>query len=829
MTRVHPQGEKPLRWGLQGKLILSMLLVGLVPLLVGLYMAFLQGTREIEEVSGASFTGLADETARKLDLVLGEEVTKTAQIASNLHVVQALERRRDQLLDLSDEQRQARITKEAQAWQEQILAVAEPVLTGRLADLLRQYHGGTDGAPGHPVTVVTRSATLALFITDQAGVLLASLNSLPAYAHASEPWWQGAFNHGVGKPFVENITFDPRFESHTVTLSLPIMDGIRYQAIGVLHRVYDAQELLAPSIYPIRFGKTGHVMLIDSEGMVLSCPILPTGTRLADEALIPLVTPTQPGWVRAPSDGHGGTLKSIIGFSTLPETSRMTRDSTNRNWHTFVWQSSEELFAPVNHLLSWISVFGLVALGLLVTLGYVASSRIVTPIRRLQEAARLIGRGELKEPMTIKTGDEIEDLADEINRMNAQLEIAFAGLTDQVEFKSQEVAYLQKVTDQILNNISTPIVMFDQEERVLYANQAAKEAFGLTEADFERAGLFDLLPVTDTARARLRHELQAQRIRSEAPSESAGTRVPSSSPSEIRDPLSPVATGTPGTDRPELPIGPRTYRYEWLRISGRLGEPDRIGLAFRDMTEEILMQDRLIQAEKSGSLGVLSAGIGHELNNPLFGILGLGEAIQEESDLSKAKAFARDIVQHGRRMATIIRDFTGMVSVGGRKQWVPVDLNEQLDQALQLAQRDPEGATLDVHRNYQPLPKIDAIPDELRQAFLNVIVNSVQAAGGKGQLTLTTDCQGDRITVTIRDTGPGIQKAHLTKIFDPFFTTKGQGEGSGLGLTVAHRIVTKYGGRMHIDSEEGQGTVCRMTFPLQPSSQPQEISHDAVT
>ncbi len=103
MTRVHPQGEKPLRWGLQGKLILSMLLVGLVPLLVGLYMAFLQGTREIEEVSGASFTGLADETARKLDLVLGEEVTKTAQIASNLHVVQALERRRDQLLDLSDE------------------------------------------------------------------------------------------------------------------------------------------------------------------------------------------------------------------------------------------------------------------------------------------------------------------------------------------------------------------------------------------------------------------------------------------------------------------------------------------------------------------------------------------------------------------------------------------------------------------------------------------------------------------------------------------------------------------------------------------------------
>ena len=84
----------------------------------------------------------------------------------------------------------------------------------------------------------------------------------------------------------------------------------------------------------------------------------------------------------------------------------------------FVWQSSDELFAPIEHLFTWVAVFGLLSIILLGMLGYIAASRIVTPIRRLQETAKLIGRGDWQEPITIKTGDEIEELADEINRMN---------------------------------------------------------------------------------------------------------------------------------------------------------------------------------------------------------------------------------------------------------------------------------------------------------------------------------------------------------------------------------------------------------------------------
>ena len=260
------------------------------------------------------------------------------------------------------------------------------------------------------------------------------------------------------------------------------MDSIRYQAIGVLHRIYDAKEFFSPSIDTIRFGKTGHVMLIDSNGVVLSCPILPTGASLNDPDLISLVTPMHNGWTLAPSDGHGGQQSSIIGFAPIPNASRITQASTNKGWHMFVWQSSGELFAPIDQLNFWISIFGILAVGLLVTLGFIASGRIVTPIRQLQKAAKLIGSrewqveagkriggGQWEEPVTIKTGDELEELAEEVNKMSRQLASTFSGLESQVELKTQ-----------VLNSIPDPVIMLNENIEVEYLNQAFKEAFQLT-------------------------------------------------------------------------------------------------------------------------------------------------------------------------------------------------------------------------------------------------------------------------------------------------------------------------------------------------------------
>ena len=520
-------------------------------------------------------------------------------------------------------------------------------------------------------------------------------------------------------------------------------------------------------LIPFGSGKTGHVMLIDSRGIVINCPILPTGNQVPDNHVISLVTPPQPGWVKAPSDGHGGEGTSIIGYASLPGISQITQDSTNQSWHTFVWQSSEELFAPVHHLLTWISVFGCIAVGLLVSLGFIAASRIVTPIRQLQQAAGLIARGELKEPISIKTGDELEDLADEINRMNAQLEVSFAGLSDQVEQKTQEVQSLQKATDQILESVSTPIVMVNRQEQIQYANRAAKEAFLLEEPPLingQLPKLFDLLSVDAPAQERLREELK---VLTTAPADSPGQKRKDDSQHSsvsLYDPLDPKLEVTPSPARKEVQIGSNIFRYEWFQVSAHSQKDERIGLIFRDTTEESQRQDQLIQAEKSGSLGVLTAGIGHELNNPLFGILGLGEAIQDETDLKKIQTYAKDIVQHGKRMSTTIKDFTGLVRGDVKDRLIAVDLNEQLTTALDLIPSPHEEKDqLVIQTHLHPLPTILAIPDELRQAFVNIFLNAIQAMKGRGTLTVSSDTSEGTIRIQIQDTGPGIPKGFFVK------------------------------------------------------------------
>lgn len=800
------------RWGLKTKVILSMLLVGVIPLVVGLGMAFWQGSQEIREVSGESFKALATEAARKLDLLLVEEIAHTARIANDPAIIHALEQRRDMQ---SDSTRQiSALADFERRWAARDAAAIKSLTENPLSTLLREYYTGSHSAPGQLLPQVVRASTKLLFLTDAQGTLVATMTEHPALRHQKAQWWQGAFNKAVGKLYIEDVRFDDQVNAYVFSISLPIMDSLRYEVIGVLHRVIDAKEFFSPATHVTRFGKTGHVMLIDTKGIVVSCPILPTGVPLSDPNLIPLVTPEHPGWVQASSDGHGGQSTSVIGFAPLPETSRATNSSTGSgSWHTFVWQSSDELFAPIQHLFTWVTAFGAVAVLLLASLGYVAAGRIVTPVRQLQRAAQSIGRGELRTPIQIQTGDELEDLAEEFNRMNQQLKAAFTGLTDQVKLKTQEVQVLQQSTDQILDAVPTPILLIDAHEVVRYINQAARESFKVQEPMSGRS-LFTILPLDPAVQKKLQAEFRTNGDTSSAAADSERVTGP-------RDPLAPSADHESSSHRSELHIGSRIYHYQWFRLPARPGEEDSIGLVLRDTTDESRLQDQLVQAEKTGSLGVLTAGIGHELNNPLFGIIGLGEVIQEEQDLEHIRTCARDIVAHGRRMATIVRDFTGVTNREAFDRQVPVYLEQILDQVLATAQTTVEMKDVVIHKTYAGNTPVLVFPDQLRQALVNLVTNAAQAMKGTGTLTLTTGVSDHTATATIADSGPGISKAHLSKIFDPFFTTKGQGEGSGLGLTVARRIIRKFGGDLRIESVEGQGTTCIVTLPISSPLSPE--------
>ncbi|HET8759562.1 MAG TPA: cache domain-containing protein, partial [Nitrospiria bacterium] len=422
------------RWGLKGRLVSLTLVVGTVPLVLGIGTAYLQGTRELHATIGASFAGLATESARKLDLVFDDELARLTQVAQDRVIVDALIERAS---DASTDQ------DEGTRWTARDATLVRRITEGPVAARLMQYLPAQ--APGQPVAQ-------ALLVTDASGRLVASTSAAVRYASDNETWWRKAMANGEGHAYVGNVAFDSALNTYVFHLSTPVAKGRRDRPVGVVHRVFDAKAYFAPYVSPIRFGKTGHVMLIDSAGTVMSCPVLPTGTQLADAELVSLVTPPYAGWDNTPSDGHGGHASSLVGFSPLTDTNRFTLASTGTSWHTFAWQSTDELFAPTRRLLAWVAGIGLAAIGLLGTLGYVAAIRIVRPIRSLQQGAALIGRNELKEPIVVSTGDEIQGLAEEINRMNSRLQDAFSGL-------NQEVRSLQAYNEQILNSVPNPIVM----------------------------------------------------------------------------------------------------------------------------------------------------------------------------------------------------------------------------------------------------------------------------------------------------------------------------------------------------------------------------------
>ncbi len=234
---------------------------------------------------------------------------------------------------------------------------------------------------------------------------------------------------------------------------------------------------------------------------------------------------------------------------------------------------------------------------------------------------------------------------------------------------------------------------------------------------------------------------------------------------------------------------------------------------FQDITKQKTLQEELIQTEKLAGIGTLVSGIAHEINNPLGGILGTADLMLPETQEGSAlREYASDIIRYAQSAADVIKDLM-LYSRKTRTTAEMLSIVTIMENSLKMAMRGIDFGTIVVRKSYDPVQDILANPTELQQVFLNLIVNAVQAMKSDGILTLSCKQEGDDVIVTVQDTGVGIEKENLDKIFNPFFTTKEAGAGTGLGLSIAHHIVTKYGGRILLDSQEGKGTTFTVILP----------------
>lgn len=234
----------------------------------------------------------------------------------------------------------------------------------------------------------------------------------------------------------------------------------------------------------------------------------------------------------------------------------------------------------------------------------------------------------------------------------------------------------------------------------------------------------------------------------------------------------------------------------------------------KDVTEEQRLQEQLVQSEKLAGIGILASGVAHEINNPLSGIIGMAEIALEEEDPGQHKEYLADILSCGHRIAEIVNGLRSYSRTAKRGELGAIDLQEVLETSLRMVQLATKSSSIEVIKNFQPIEKIKANAGEIQQVFTNLITNAFQAMNGNGgRLALSSRPMKDFVEVKVSDNGIGIPPQYLNQIFDPFFTTKKTGDGTGLGLNIVYRIVTKYEGTIEVESTEGVGTTFTIKFP----------------
>ena len=227
------------------------------------------------------------------------------------------------------------------------------------------------------------------------------------------------------------------------------------------------------------------------------------------------------------------------------------------------------------------------------------------------------------------------------------------------------------------------------------------------------------------------------------------------------------------------------------------------------------LQEQLRHADRLATIGQLSAGVAHELNEPLGNILGFAQLAQKDPDLPERTAQDLEkIVATSLHARQIINNLM-LFSRQRPPRKARVDLNTILEEGLGFLESRCRRNGIVVERELSPeVPQITADASQLRQVFVNLVVNAIQAMPDGGRLKIATQTLGDRVMLSVEDTGIGMSEQVLKDIFLPFFTTKDVDEGTGLGLPVVHGIVTSHGGTINVESAPGQGARFGIELPV---------------
>jgi len=396
---------------------------------------------------------------------------------------------------------------------------------------------------------------------------------------------------------------------------------------------------------------------------------------------------------------------------------------------------------------------------------------VISRVARVAEFMSKIGAtGDLSKRLTVQGNDEITKLAKNINTTVEALE------------KAEVDAKVQKgLIDRILATTPSAVLVIGDDDKIKLANRAFYNAFKKKDAEVETKPISEILPIQELLLA-----------------------------------ISEARSGKTFSVMHEFRHKVNGHERVFVANILRMGE-DEVLFVLDDVTEERAKQEQLHLTDRLASIGEMAAGIAHELNNPLTGVIGVSQLLLDEEMSDGAREDLKSIYSEAQRAAAVVKKLLTFARQHPTERKA-VQIDAVVEDVLSLRAYEQRVNNIRVTTRFDDhLPEIVADPFQMQQVFLNIVLNAEQAmmeAHKEGMLTITTERVDGNIKVSFSDDGPGISPENMRKLFSPFFTTKAVGKGTGLGLSICYGIVTNQGGRIYAQSELGKGATFVVELPL---------------
>jgi PAS domain S-box-containing protein len=370
-------------------------------------------------------------------------------------------------------------------------------------------------------------------------------------------------------------------------------------------------------------------------------------------------------------------------------------------------------------------------------------------------------------------------------------------LYGELSLKADELERLRQFNENILESLDDGLIVLDADHRIVRCNRALEQLYGIGRHETIGRSLEDLfggefVVALEAARQNRPDGATLYRIAlSLVGSRPDNTQLVNASIVPLR-PLH----GEPGVES---------------RVTGWM-------VILEDVASRVRLEEQLQIAEKMASIGLLAAGVAHEVNTPLTGISSYTQMLLKGADPHDPRtALLEKIERQTFRAAKIVNGLLALSRSSGPmgNESAPVDLNIVISDVLALLEHQLKAVNIQLRRDLVfPPPIVFGVEHKLQQVFLNLFINARDAMPKGGWLSISTRIEGASAVAEVSDTGSGIPNEHLSRIYDPFFTTKAIGQGTGLGLSITYGIVREHQGSIACDSTSGEGTRFTLTLPL---------------